>query len=208
MLSPDASVQSDRTVLEAAFTQLEQWGDTRDWSGTDPYDALNASRFNAAFQRSVTGKRLLTQLIKRSPLDLRPFFGIPPAESSVSLAFVASAYARQHWLSDSDTDRRINRTLDRLAALRCEGYAQPCWGYHFDVQTRVFFYPKGSPNTIATAFAGQALLDGYERTGNDDLLSTAGETAEFFLEHVPQTKAGQGACFGFDLPLHIEETLP
>jgi len=65
------------------------------------------------------------------------------------------------------------------------------------VQTRVFFYPRTAPNTIATAFAGFALLDAYERTGRSELLELASGIARFFVRHVPQTEAGSGAFFGY-----------
>jgi hypothetical protein len=92
---------------------------------------------------------------------------------------------------------RLRHTLGELQVLRCEGFEEPCWGYHFDVQTRVFFYPSGSPNTIATAFAGMALLDAYEATRENGLLELAAGAGDFFLRHVPQTEDANGAFFGY-----------
>jgi hypothetical protein len=92
---------------------------------------------------------------------------------------------------------RLAETLRALETVRCTGFEEPCWGYHFDVQTRVFFYPSTSPNTIATVFAGMALLDAYEATGEPRLLELAAGTGEFFLRHVPQTEDGEGAFFGY-----------
>jgi hypothetical protein len=94
-----------------------------------------------------------------------------------------------------------------LETLRCTGFEEPCWGYHFDVQTRVFFYPKGSPNTIASAFAGLALLDAHDAIGEQRLLQQAIGVGEFFLRHVPQTPdANGGAYFGYlvgdSTPIH------
>jgi hypothetical protein len=92
---------------------------------------------------------------------------------------------------------RLRHTLRGLEALRCAGFREPCWGYHFDVQTRVFFYPAGSPNTIATTFGGMALLDAYEVTGENRLLALATGAGEFFLHQVPQTEDVDGAFFGY-----------
>ena len=176
---------------------LEAWGHERGWAGTDPYDGLNATRLAAPLRGSIMGRRVLTQLVKRSPVDLRPMLGIRPGLSPASLAYVASAHARGVLLEGADGRARLTAVLERLLELRCDGYAQPCWGYHFDVQTRVFFYPFGSPNTIATAFAGIALVDAFEATGEARWLDLAMGTAEFFLEHVPQTADGAGAFFGY-----------
>lgn len=180
-----------------AFRRLERWGWERGWEGSDPYDALNATRLAGPFRGSVTGRRLLTQAVKRSPLDLRPLLGIPPGRSAAAAAHLVSAYALQPILDEAETAARLDALLDSLLEQRLPGYEEPCWGYHFDVQTRVFFYPQGAPNTIATAFAGFALLDAFERTGRAELLELAEATVRFFVLHVPQTEADGGAFFGY-----------
>jgi len=61
---------SDRSAAaREASTALARWGEERSWSGTDPYDGLNATRASGRFRRSVLGERVLTHLVKRSPLD-------------------------------------------------------------------------------------------------------------------------------------------
>jgi hypothetical protein len=176
---------------------LESWGSARDWRGSDPYDGLNATRLVGPLQRRPMGRRVLTQLVKRSPLDLRPLLGIPPAHSSAGLAQVASGYALNGFLAADEARARLDHVLALLVAQRCAGFEEPCWGYHFDVQTRVFFYPRGDPNTIATAYAGFALLDAYEATGEEDRLDLAVGAGRFFLRHVPQTEDAPGAYFGY-----------
>jgi hypothetical protein len=141
--------------------------------------------------------RVVTQAVKRSPLDLRPILGIPPARSAATMAHAISAYARNGFLSEEDAGMRLASAIGALVELRCAGYEEPCWGYHFDVQTRVFFYPRGAPNTIATAFAGHALLDAHELAGVAGALDLASATADFFLAHVPQTEGRGGAYFGY-----------
>ena len=70
------------------------------------------------------------------------------------------------------------------------GPEEPCWGYPFDVQSRVLHYSRGQPNTIATAFAGHALLDAHASLGDAGLLETARGAGRFFLRRVPQTERG------------------
>jgi hypothetical protein len=197
-------------ALREALRRLESWGRERNWAGTDPYDGLNATRFASPLRRSVLGRRLLTQVVKRSPINLRPLLGIPASRSAAALAQVASSYARGAIPGEAGLVR-LAETLRPLEAERCTGFDEPCWGYHFDVQTRVFFYPSGSPNTIATVFAGLALLDAYEVTNERRLLELAAGTGDFFLRHVPQTEEGDGAFFGYLVgdrtPIHNANTL-
>lgn len=181
-----------------AAARLAAWGEARAWAGSDPYDGLNARRLRV-LQRSRRGRQVVTQLVKRSPVDLRPMLAIPRERSSAGLAHVISAYSTGGFLDDADAERRVRGAVDQLLGLRCTGIDEPCWGYHFDVQTRVFFYPRGAPNTIATAFAGLALLDAYESLRDRTYLAAAEGAADFFLRHVPQTPAadGNGAFFGY-----------
>ena len=183
-------------VLEA-LRAVERWGDSREWIGSDPYDGLNATRCDRLLRRSTFGGRVLTQIVRRSPVDLRPLLGIPPGRSAAAVAQVVSAYALGGIAEEEVELERLQGALDLLERLRCTGFDEPCWGYHFDVQTRVFFYPAGAPNTIATAFAGFALLDGFERTRDESLLDRAAGVGRFFLRHVPQTPGTNGAFFGY-----------
>ena len=181
----------------ASLRALERWGSERDWTGTDPYDGLNATRLVGPLRASTAGRRVVTQIVKRSPLDPRPLLGIPPGRSAAAVAHVVSSYALDGFLPEDEALAKLRRSLELLDELRCAGFEEPCWGYHFDVQTRVFFYPRGAPNTIATAFAGFALLDAHERTGDELLLRRAEGAGDFFIRHVPQTPAPGGAYFGY-----------
>jgi hypothetical protein len=170
----------------------------RDWEGTDPYEGLNASRgFVSPLRRTPLGRRLLVQAVKRSPLNLRPLLGISSEPSAATVSWVVSAYARNGFLGPDDARRGLEASLRLLEELRSPRYEEPCWGYHFDIQTRVLFYPRGQPNTIATAFAGLALLDAYRVLGRPELLSEGRDVGRFFLRHVPQTETDNGAYFGY-----------
>ena len=176
---------------------LERWGSAHDWGGTDPYDGLNATRVTRPLRGSPIALRLLTQAVKRSPVDLHPLLGIRRERSATTLAHAISAYARNGFLAEDVAHSMLRRCMRGLAAMRCDTYAEPCWGYHFDVQTRVFFYPRTSPNTIATAFAGLSLLDAHETWAEEGALELACGAGEFFLRRVPQTPTDKGAYFGY-----------
>ncbi len=143
-------------ILDVLRT-IEDYGDHHDWTGTDPYEGLNATRLVTPLKRTFRGRQLVIQAVKRSPLDLRPLLGIEPALNAATISWVISSYARDGFLPESTAASRLEKSVRALRALRCEGFEEPCWGYHFDTQSRVFFYPRTAPNTIATAFAANAL---------------------------------------------------
>jgi hypothetical protein len=189
--------EAELAQARRAALSLERWGSSRGWRGPDPYDALNARRLPGLSSRSPLALRVATQAVKRSPLNLRPLLGIPNGLSAATLAHVISAYARNGFMAEAESQTQLDRCVASLAGLRCVTFSEPCWGYHFDVQTRVFFYPRTSPNTIATAFAGLALLDAYELAGVDQALELAVGAGDFFIRHVPQTQTSGGAYFGY-----------
>jgi hypothetical protein len=186
-----------------AALRLERWGANRGWRGSDPYDGLNATALATALRgRSPLALRVLTQVVKRSPVNLRPVLRIPPGLSAATLAHAISAYARNGFLPAEEARFKLGRCIAELNQLRLARFAEPCWGYHFDVQTRVFFYPRTDPNTIATAFAGMGLLDAYELAGEAQAGELALGAGQFFLRHVPQTPVPGsgpegGAFFGY-----------
>ena len=199
-----------RRRLDEVLHALESYGDQRQWGGSDPYDGLNATRFVGPLTGTVRGRQLVIQAVKRCPVDLRPALGIAPGRNSATVAWAVSSYARGGFLPAEECEAKLTRTVEMLERLRSPGYEEPCWGYDFDCQSRVFFYPRGAPNTIATVFAGMALLDAYERTGDEALLDEAMGVGRFFLRHVPQTPAARGAYFGYLVgdrsPIHNANT--
>jgi hypothetical protein len=148
--------------VEAAVAQIRRWGETCDWRGFDPYDALNSPAAPVLTLGTTLGRRLLTQVVKRSSLNLRPVLGIEPQWNAKAIGLVASGYARLSAAGDEIAASEADRWLAWLAANHSGEASGSAWGYPFDVQTRFFRYARGTPNTIATCFVAQAFLDGAE----------------------------------------------
>ena len=83
-----------RKDVVAAAHALERWGNERGWRGPDPYDGLNATRLAPVLRRSPLALRILTQIVKRSPVNLRPVLRVPEGVSPATLALVISAYPK------------------------------------------------------------------------------------------------------------------
>lgn len=194
--APSARAERIGDVL-AVVRSLEQWGRARDWRGSDPYDGLTAERLPELLRRNGMARRLVQQLVKRSPLDLRPALGIPADENAAALAWIVSGYALGGFREDALEHARMTQLLERLELLRSRDHVEPSWGYHWPFASRVFHKPAQAPNTIATTYAGIALLDAWERSGDPRLLETAVEVGWFFVRHVPQTPGPGGAFFGY-----------
>jgi hypothetical protein len=64
--------------------------------------------------------------------------------------------------------------------------------------------PRHEPNIICTTFAGNALLDGYERYGKAAFLEAALSASEFIFNGLNIVTSGNGICFSYT-PLDREE---
>ena len=180
-MAKHASPPSYTVDAAAAAARVRAWGEARYWKGRDPYDALSSPLSGILSLGTPLGRRVLTQVVKRSPVDLRPILRIAPAHNHKAIGLVASAYAALASLGDESARAAARRWLDWLER---EQAASGGWGYHFDVQTRFFAYPAGSPNTIATSFVLQGLLDGAELAGYGTTVAAAERAARFLVDEM------------------------
>ena len=79
---------NDRAArVDEVLHTLESYGDRHKWAGSDPYDGLNATRFVSLLARTVRGRQVITQAVKRCTINLRPVLGIAPQLNSATIAW-------------------------------------------------------------------------------------------------------------------------
>jgi hypothetical protein len=172
-------------AVERAVARIRGWGEARDWRGYDPYDALTSPLAPLLSLGTPLGRRLVTQVVKLSPVNLRPVIGVRPAWNAKAVALVASGYARLSAARHDEPARaQSQRWLEWLVRHHGGDEAGLAWGYDFDVQTRFFRYPRGTPNAIATSFAAQALIDGWELLDEDRWAQFAGKAAHHLRDRM------------------------
>jgi len=183
--------------VATAVASMRAWGEACDWRGYDPYDALNSPLAPALTLGTRLGRRLLTQAVKLSPLNLRPLLGIERERNAKAIGLVAAGYIRLAVAQDDEAARdEARRWLDWLATNHAGDETGLAWGYHFDVQTRFFAYKRGTPNTIATSFVAQAFLDGVELLGEERWAEPALAAARY-LEIRMLSEGSSGSYFRY-----------
>jgi len=184
--------------FQTVYDQLFSWCQQRDFAGHDPFDALNSRLFQATpLAQSRNARFIWTQVVKRSPSDLRPLARVPAERNAKGIALFALAeIANYRRLRTEESEQQARSFLSGLLSMKLNGYSGACWGYNFDWQSRNFFAPRDTPTIVPTAFAARALIE----AGQDfhDLQDTTRSVCHFILRDLPRTVDNpKELCFGY-----------
>src|SRR5882762_8039977 len=123
--------------LEAKILKLLAYCRANDWAGYDPYDALNSRVFAALpFLHTRLARLVLTQIMKRSPIDIRRLLFIPKTQNPKAIALFLSAFLKLSRVGMTEAGDLVELMIEQLIALRSQGIPYWCWGYSFPWQTR------------------------------------------------------------------------
>ena len=164
-------------LFQTTYDQLLTWCREHDFAGHDPFDALNSSIFQATpLSNSRNARFIWTQLVKRSPVDLRALTRVPAQRNAKGIALFALATIKR---SKVDALRFLSDLIDS----KIDGYSGAAWGYNFDWQSRNFFAPRGTPTIVPTAFAARAFIENTDDPGS---LRIARSVCDFILRDLPR----------------------
>jgi rhamnogalacturonyl hydrolase YesR len=190
-----------RTEFRATILKLLAFCQANDWAGYDPYDALNSKALKAIpFLNARIPQIVLTQLLKRSPINLRPVLGIPRLQNPKAIALFLSAFVRLAKTGEFEVNQLIPSMVDRVIALRSSATSYWCWGYSFPWQTRTITVPAGAPNLVCTCFTADALLDVYEALSDRRCLSMAVSAANYIVNELYWSGDSPAAGFCYPQP--------
>jgi hypothetical protein len=187
-------------ILEQAHADLSQWCREHNFTGHDPFDALNSRLFQATpFKHSRAARLFWTQLLKRSPVNLRSLVSVPVQRNSKGVAlFALAALANFRRVQTKEAEVEARELLDDLVAMRLQGWSGAAWGYNFDWQSRVFYAPRGTPTIVPTAFAARALIEGARAFDDETYLELGRSACDFILHDLNRSEeTGTEVCFSY-----------
>ena len=198
-------------LVQQATHRLLEYCRAEGWKGYDPYDALN-SPLGRLLPRK--GRIVLTQLVKRSPVNLRPCLGIKKGLNSKGIALAARAILLlkagakvavgdrsgspgEVMFEQAELNRDFKLLMTTLLSLKARNYEEACWGYNFPWQSRSLYAPAGMPNVVCTVFAANTYLDWYDDTQDDRVLEVAISSSRFLVDKIYRTVQGDSFCFSY-----------
>lgn len=181
----------DVTLKLLAYCQSEEW------SGYDPYDALNSKVFSLFTILDAKWPRLvLTQILKRSPINFRPLLQIPKTQNPKALALSLAAVIKLRRLALIDEKALLDDLASRIEATRSPGQYW-CWGYSFPWQGRTIMVGRAEPNLVCTTFVADALIDLFEETDDSRYLAMAESAGSYLLNELFWTDGKAVSSFGY-----------
>jgi hypothetical protein len=179
-----------------SLKKLEKWVEDNTYKGHDPADGLTSYLRPLTFGNLFLD-RILLQLVQRSPVNLRPLFGIKPLDSFIGRGYMALGYLTMFKITrNNDYREKSILCLEWLKDNRAPGYAHYSWGKLFDFASRGGLYKAFEPILIWTALIGHAFLEAYETLGDSEYLEVSESICEWILK-LPRNQTDSGFCIGY-----------
>ena len=188
-------------LFQTAYDELLSWCRVHYFAGHDPFDALNSRLFQVTpLAQSRNARFIWTQLVKRSPVDVRGLTRVPADRNPKGIALFALAAIGDHRRRRTEeSEIQARGLLDALLSMKLDSYSGAAWGYNFDWQSRNFFAARGTATIVPTAFAARALIEGGQvLRDSQELQDEARSVCEFILRDLPRVIDNEKElCFSY-----------
>lgn len=182
--------------IKSSLDRVQQWVERHNYQAYEPFDGLSSWARPLTFG-NLFAQRILQQTIRQSPINLRPFLGVRPRESSKGQGYMAWGYlllyratAQENYLKKA-TD--CLRWLDQHKVSRFKYHS---WSNVFDYASRNGYYTKDDPIIVWTALIGHAYMEAYDLIPDERYLQVADSACRWILE-LPREKTDRGDCLSY-----------
>jgi len=185
-----------KDILKDSINRVEKWVEGNNYLGYEPFDGLTTPMHVLTFGNLFL-ERLLMQLVRQSPVNLRPLLGIKPLPSTKGRGYMAWGYLSMYKITgDSTYADRVRENLAWLMEHKSPKFEEYSWANHFDFVSRGGRYDKHESIIVWTSSIGQAFLDAYDLFGDEQHLEVARSICNWIMK-LPRHETGTGTCIGY-----------
>lgn len=182
--------------IRTGLDSVRRWVIEHGYKGYEPFDGLS-SVFRPMTLGNIFMDRVLMQLVRRSPINIRPLLGIKPLDSTVGRGYMAWGDLLMYRATGEQSFVETAReNLQWLIDNPSPGYAEFSWGKHFDFASRGGRYPALEPITIWTSLVGMAFLEAYETLGEEKYLDVADSVCRW-ISSLSRNVTDRGICLSY-----------
>jgi hypothetical protein len=189
-------VNTARSFIEKSLLKVERWVEQNEYRGYEPFDGLSSFVRPLTFG-NIFAERLLQQLVRQCPINLRPVLGVTRKESTKGRGYMAWGYLKRCKVTgDKEYAWKAAVCFEWLMNNTAPAYKKPSWGNHFDFTSRAGRLPRFEPIIVWTSLIGQALIDAYELLNEKKYLDWAVDVSGWILD-LPREKTESGDCISY-----------
>jgi rhamnogalacturonyl hydrolase YesR len=185
-----------KSDIRSSLSRLEKWVEAHEYKGYEPFDGLSSFLKPLAFGNLLL-KRVMQQLVRRFPINIRPLIGIKPLESTKGRGYMAWGYITMYTSThDVRYKEKTEQCLEWLIENKSPYYREFSWGNHYDFASRRGLLPKYEPIIVWSSLIGQAFVDMFEIVRNNRYLEVAKSICDWILQ-LPREITDSGACLSY-----------
>ena len=194
MTEDDVSVR--KRVIEDSLRRVMRWVEDHEYRGYEPFDGLTSYLRVLTFGNQFA-ERLLIQLVRQSPINLRPLLGVNPAQSTTARGYLARGYLKIYQLTtDISQKEKAIQCLQWITENKSPNYTEYCWGNQFDFTSRGGRQPRLEGTIVWSSLIGQGFLDAFEILSDKRYLEVAESICKWILK-LPREHAKRGVCLSY-----------
>jgi hypothetical protein len=183
-------------IIESSLNKVQSWVERHDYKGYEPFDGLS-SWFRPLTFGNPFLERILMQVVRQSPFNLRPLLGITPKESTKGRGYMAWGYLILYQSTGrSELLKKAVDCLEWLDRNKASKFAKHSWSNHFDFTSRGGGYTKDDPIIVWTSLIGHAYVEAYEVLGESRFLEIAKSACDWIMD-LPREKTSTGNCISY-----------
>jgi hypothetical protein len=194
--------------LKKAILDLCNYSEKESYSGYSLFDSHTSPIPFNKFPHKVSF--LINQVIKRSPVNLRPLIGIKKQFNPKGMGLFLYAYTiieSNRLMKGFDNKYKVSYFFNWLNENYCKNHLGKGWGYHYDwPKSDGTFVPKDTPNSVVTAFNSRAVFEYYQYSKSQKAYNLLIEAQNFILNNTHKIEDENGICFSYT-PLKKDITI-
>lgn len=192
----NTAIEEAKQEIEQSLDLVQTWVEEHGYKGYEPFDGLSSWCRPLTFG-NLLAERLLMQLIRQSPVNLRPLMGVSPKDSTKGRGYMAYGYLlRCKITGEPQFLQKADACLDWLDSHKVPRFKHHSWSNHFDFSSRGGTYTKDDPIIVWTSLIGQAYVEAFEQTGKGRWLEIADSVCGWIMD-LPREKTGRGDCISY-----------
>ncbi len=182
--------------MQKNLNKLIQYVEDKNYVGYDIYDGLTFTNSKFLLKNYVTNT-FFTQLFKKNPINLRPFFGIESVQMPKAMGLFLSSYCLlakngMHGSTKEEYTKKSQIIFEWLINNSLTTYSGPCWNFGFNYK---FMFDK--PTVVITSIIVKGLMSFYKLTQNKRAKEIITDIGNFIIHDLHQTETKYGLCFSY-----------